>query len=65
MVLCSTIVTRYGPCSGQQWFYVVPLFPAARLVAGNNGFMLRKTCFAGESYDLHARHLCSNFCSAV
>jgi hypothetical protein len=42
MVLCSTIVTYYGPRSGQQWFYVVPLLPAARPAAGNNGFMFRK-----------------------
>jgi hypothetical protein len=39
MVLCSTIVTLYGPRSGQQWFYVVPLLPATGLAAGKNGFM--------------------------
>jgi hypothetical protein len=43
MVLCTTIVTRYGPRSGQQWFYVLPLLPAADLAAGNNGFMNRKS----------------------
>jgi hypothetical protein len=48
------------PRSGQQWVYVIPLLPAARSAAGNSGFMNRKTCFAGESYDLHARRLCSN-----
>jgi hypothetical protein len=50
MGLCNTIVTRYRPRSGQQWFYVLPLLPAARSAAGNNGFMDRKSV-------LRANHL--------
>jgi hypothetical protein len=55
------------------------LLPATGLAAGNNGltyyhcyplrglqwFYEQKKCFAGESYDLHARRLCRYFFSAV
>jgi hypothetical protein len=37
MVEHKSIVTRYRPPSGLQWYYISPLLPAASLGAGNNG----------------------------
>jgi hypothetical protein len=45
------IMAQYEARSGPLWFYVLPLRPAKIL--------------AGKSWNLHARRLCCNFCSAV
>jgi hypothetical protein len=59
MVLCSTIVTRYGPCSGQQWIYEVTLLPAAR-----KHLFLRAnhTIYAPAAYVVTFARLCNYVC---
>jgi hypothetical protein len=59
------VVGNNGFGAGYHMIYAPAAYVVTFARLYSYGLIYRKTCFVGESYDLHARRQCSNFCSAV